>query len=139
MPVPDPENAMKSYDDVYKTPGAFSWNELMTSDPDAAAAFYGQLFGWRFEKMDMGMPYQVIKAGDTSVGGIMGKPPGSEALAPTWGGYVTVADADATAKRCVELGGKVVHGPADIPTVGRFVVLLDPQGAAITAIAYNPA
>jgi predicted enzyme related to lactoylglutathione lyase len=139
MPVPDPENAMKSYDDVYKTPGAFSWNELMTSDPDAAAAFYGQLFGWRFEKMDMGMPYQVIKAGDTSVGGIMGKPPGGEALAPTWGGYVTVADADATAQRCVELGGKVVHGPADIPTVGRFVVLLDPQGAAITAIAYNPA
>lgn len=128
---------MQSYDDVYKTPGAFSWNELMTSDPDAAAGFYGQLFGWRFETMNMGMPYQVIKAGDTSVGGIMGKPPGGEAMPPMWGGYVTVADADATAKRCAELGGKVLHGPADIPTVGRFVVLQDPQGAVINAIAYS--
>lgn len=128
---------MKSYDDVYKTPGAFSWNELMTGDPDAAAGFYGRLFGWRFETMNMGMPYQVIKAGDTSVGGIMGKPPGAEGMPPMWGGYVTVADADATAKRCTELGGKVLHGPTDIPTVGRFVVLQDPQGAVINAIAYS--
>jgi hypothetical protein len=128
---------MNSYDDVYKTPGAFSWSELMTSDPDAAAAFYGQLFGWKFEKMDMGMPYQVIKTGGTSVGGIMGKPPGGEGLPPVWGCYVTVADADLTAKRCTELGGKVIHGPQDIPTVGRFVVLQDPQGAVVNAIAYS--
>jgi hypothetical protein len=128
---------MNSYDDVYKTPGAFSWSELMTSDPDAAAAFYGQLFGWKFEKMDMGMPYQVVKTGDTAVGGIMGKPPGGEGLQPVWGCYVTVADADLTAKRCVELGGKVIHGPQDIPTVGRFVVLQDPQGAVVNAIAYS--
>jgi uncharacterized protein len=128
---------MNSYDDVYKTPGAFSWSELMASDPDAAAAFYGQLFGWTFEKMDMGMPYQVIKAGGTSVGGIMGKPPGGEAMPPMWGCYVTVADADATAKRCTELGGKVIMGPQDIPTVGRFVVLQDPQGAVVNAIAYS--
>ncbi len=128
---------MKTYDDVYKTAGAFSWTELMTSDPDAAAAFYGPLFGWRFETMNMGMPYQVIKAGDTSVGGIMGRPPGAEDMPPMWGGYVTVADADATAKRCAELGGKVLHGPDDIPSVGRFVVLQDPQGAVINAIAYS--
>jgi predicted enzyme related to lactoylglutathione lyase len=128
---------MNSYDDVYKTPGAFSWSELMASDPDAAAAFYGQLFGWTFEKMDMGIPYQVIKAGGTSVGGIMGKPPGGEAMPPMWGCYVTVADADATARRCTELGGKVIMGPQDIPTVGRFVVLQDPQGAVVSAIAYS--
>ena len=40
---------MKSYDDVYKTPGAFSWSELMTSDPQAACTFYSQLFGWKIE------------------------------------------------------------------------------------------
>jgi hypothetical protein len=128
---------MKTYDDVYKTAGAFSWTELMTSDPDAAAAFYGQLFGWKFEKMDMGMPYTVIKADDTSVGGLMGKPPGAEQMPPMWGAYVTVRDADATAKRCTELGGKVLTGPMDIPTVGRFVVMQDPQGAVISAIAYS--
>ena len=127
---------MKTYDDVYKTAGAFSWNELLTSNPDAAATFYGQLFGWTFEKMDMGMPYQVIKAAGTSVGGMMGKPPGAEGMPPMWGSYVTVADADATARRCVELGGKVLNGPMDIPTVGRFVVLQDPQGAVLSAIAY---
>ena len=130
---------MKTYDDVYKTAGAFSWSELLTGDPDQAAAFYGPLFGWTFEKMDMGMPYQVIKANGTSVGGIMGKPPGAESMPPAWGCYVTVADADATARRCAELGGKVLHGPADIPTVGRFVVLQDPQGAVVNAIAYQTA
>ncbi len=128
---------MKAYEDVYRTPGAFSWNELMTSDPEAAAAFYGALFGWSFETMDMGMPYRVIKAGGTSVGGLMGKPPGGEAMPPVWGSYVTVADADATARRCTELGGQVLHGPIDIPTVGRFVVLQDPQGAVVNAIAYR--
>jgi uncharacterized protein len=127
---------MKTYDDVYKTVGAFSWTELMTSNPDAAATFYGQLFGWTFEAMNMGMPYQVIKVGGTSVGGLMGMPPNAGAMPPMWGAYVTVANADATAKRCTELGGKVLHGPVDIPTVGRFVVLQDPQGAVISAIAY---
>jgi uncharacterized protein len=130
---------MKSYDDVYKTPGAFSWSELMTGDPDAAAAFYGPLFGWRFEKMDMGMPYQVIKVGDSAVGGVMGKPPGNELMPSVWGCYVTVTDADATGERCRQLGGKVLHGPVDIPTVGRFIVLQDPQGAVISAIAYKSA
>ena len=130
---------MDRYDDVFRTPGAISWTELMTSDPDAAAAFYGTLFGWSFDKMDMGMPYQVIKVGTSAVGGIMGRPPGSEQAPPIWGPYVTVTDADATARRCTELGGKVLRGPADIPTVGRFVVLQDPQGAVISAIAYKAA
>jgi predicted enzyme related to lactoylglutathione lyase len=130
--------AMKTYDDVYKTPGAFSWSELMTSDPDKAATFYGSLFGWSFEKMNMGMPYQVVKTDGTSVGGLMGMPPGVTGVPPNWCPYVTVADVDATAKRCAELGGKVLNGPMDIPTVGRFVVLQDPQGAVINAITYTP-
>ena len=54
-----------------------------------------------------------------------------------WGCYVTVADADATAKRCVELGGKVIVAPTDIPNVGRFAVILDKRGAALSVIAYK--
>jgi len=126
--------------DAYKTHGAFSWNELMTSDPDQAVAFYTALFDWTVQVMKMpGMEYHVVKAGETSVGGIMAMPPEAAAggMPPNWGSYVTVTDVDATAKKAVELGGKVVHGPADIPTVGRFAVIIDPQGAAINVITYS--
>jgi hypothetical protein len=123
--------------DVYKTHGAFSWSELMTTDPAAAVSFYGRLFGWTAEDMDMGTgPYHVLKIGETSIGGVMGMPPGAAPMPPMWGCYVTVDDIDATAARCVELGGKIVMPPTDVPTVGRMAVLQDPQGAVISAITY---
>lgn len=61
--------------DAFQTPGAFSWCELMTTDPTAASAFYAGLFGWKMETMNMGMPYHVVKVGDASIGGVMGMPP----------------------------------------------------------------
>jgi predicted enzyme related to lactoylglutathione lyase len=125
--------------DPYTTHGAFSWNELMTSDPEKAVAFYTALLGWTVQKMAMpGMDYHVMKAGDTSVGGVMALPPEAAAggMPPNWGSYVTVTDVDATARKAIELGGKVVHGPADIPGIGRSAVIIDPQGAAINVIAY---
>ena len=127
--------------DAYQTPGAFSWNELMTSDPEAALGFYTALLGWKVQKMAMpGMDYHVVKVGDTSVGGVMALPAEAKAggMPPCWGSYVTVADVDATARKAVELGGRVVHGPADIPSVGRIAVIIDPQGAAINVITYAP-
>lgn len=125
--------------DAYTTPGAFSWSELMTSDAKSATEFYGALFGWTFDKMEMpDGSYNVIKVGETSVGGIMATPPGAGGMPPMWGCYVTVADVDATAKRCAELGGKVMVGPQDIPGVGRFAVILDKQGAALNIITYQP-
>jgi uncharacterized protein len=124
--------------DAYKTHGAFSWFELMTDDPKAALAFYGGLLGWTSEDMDMGTgPYHVIKVGDTSVGGVMGKPPGAEAMPPMWGVYVTVDDIDATVAKCLELGGKVLMPVMEVKTVGRMAVLQDPQGAAFSAITYT--
>lgn len=123
--------------DVYKTHGAFSWSELMTTDPAAAVTFYGRLFGWTAEDVDMGTgPYHVLKIGESSVGGVMGMPPGAAPMPPMWGCYVTVDDIDATAARCVELGGTIVMQPTDVPTVGRMAVLQDPQGAVISAITY---
>ena len=84
--------------DVYKTHGAFSWCELMTPDPQAALTFYRALFGWTSEDMDMGTgAYHVVKVGDSSVGGVMAPPPGSEGMPSMWGVYVTVDDIDATA------------------------------------------
>lgn len=74
--------------DAYTTQGAFSWNELMTSDPEAALAFYTQLLGWTVQKMAMpGFDYHVLKVGETSVGGIMALPPDAKAggVPPNWG------------------------------------------------------
>lgn len=130
---------MKTYEDVFKTVGAFSWTELTTSDPQAAAQFYGALFGWKFDVMDMGQgDYRVIKPDDSAIGGIMATPLGAKGMPPAWGAYVTVADADAAVEKCKSLGGKLCAGPMDIPNVGRFAVLQDPQGAMFNVIAYVP-
>lgn len=124
--------------DAYQTHGAFSWSELMTTEPQAALKFYTSLFGWKTDVMQMqdGGQYHVVKVGDTSVGGIMATPPEAQGMPPMWGCYVTVEDVDATTKQATALGGKVVHGPVDIPKVGRFAVIVDPQGAALNIITY---
>ncbi len=125
--------------DAFTTHGAFSWSELMTSDPKSATEFYSALFGWTIDTMPMpGGDYHVVKVGDAAIGGIMTQPPDAAAMPPHWGSYVTVSDVDAIAARCAELGGKLVFGPQDIPGVGRFAVLLDRQGAALNVITYAP-
>ena len=123
--------------DVYKTHGAFSWSELMTTDPEAASRFYGGLFGWTIKNMDMGTgPYHVASVGDTAVGGIMGMPPDAGAMPPAWGCYITVDNVDETIARCTALGGKTLMPPMDVPTVGRMAVLQDPQGAVFSVMTY---
>jgi len=123
--------------DVYKTHGAFSWSELMTSDPAAAAAFYGELFGWVARDMGEAMGgYRVVNVGDTGIGGIMGMPPGAPPMPPHWGCYVTVDNLDATLAKCTGLGGKTLMPPMDVPNVGRMAVIQDPQGATISVMQY---
>ena len=104
--------------DVYKTHGAFSWSELTTPDPAAAAEFYGQLFGWTTQDMGAAMGhYLMASVGDTGVCGIMSMPEGAPAgMPPHWGSYVTVDSVEAVLKRCGELGGGSAacdEGPAD--------------------------
>ena len=114
--------------------GAFSWNELTTTDPKAALEFYTKLFGWDTEVMHMDcMDYTIVKAGERPIGGVMAAEPGMPA---TWASYVTVDNIDETARLAESLGGKVRVPPTDIPEVGRFAILLDPQGAVIAAITY---
>lgn len=124
--------------DTYKTHGAFSWSELTTSDPAAAAKFYGALFGWTVQNMDMGTgPYHVAKVGETSVAGIMSPPPGAPGMPPAWGCYVTVDDVDATLAKAESLGGRTLMPPMVVPGVGRMAVLQDPQGAVLSVITYS--
>ena len=124
----------------FETNGAFSWMELMTTDPKAAERFYSQLLGWELEANAMGHAgYTVVKAGGQAIGGIMQMPKEVPAgVPPHWGGYVTVADVDATVKKAQSLGGKVHVQPREIPKVGRFAVLADPQGAVFSVIQYKP-
>ena len=119
--------------------GRFVWHDLLTTDPEAAKAFYTAVVGWGTTIWDqMDPPYTMWTAGEKPIGGILQKP--AEALAagakPEWLAYVTVPDVDATIARAQELGGKVMAPPRDIPTVGRFAVLADPQGAFIAP--YTP-
>ncbi len=125
--------------DLFKQHGAVSWTELMTTDVEGAKAFYSQLFGWKLEPMaNLGGEgeYNIIHADGAPVGGIMAMPPEAGEKPPSWGSYVTVDDVDAVAARAVELGGDILLGPLDIPKVGRFCVICDPQGAVISAITY---
>ena len=122
-----------------ETHGAFSWSELMTSDPKAACDFYSRLFGWQVETSETGGgPYHVLKVGDASVGGIMGKPPGTPADMPSmWGCYVTVKNVDETLAAVRRLGGGVLMESMEVQGVGRMAVIRDPQGAVLSVIQYS--
>lgn len=117
--------------EVVNEPGAFCWAECQTADVDAASAFYGELFGWQSEQMDMGEgapPYTVWKmAGyDEGVAGSM--PPAMDGIPPHWSTVFACDDCDARTAKAVEAGGSVIQEPFDMP-IGRLAVLADPQGA----------
>jgi uncharacterized protein len=122
----------------FTQPGAFSWCELLTSEPEAACDFYRQLFGWSLKKGQIGStPYTVIEIGGHEIGAIAPLPPNAPNMQPTWGTYVTVEDVDQAIVKVDQLGGKVLIKPIDIPPAGRFVLIQDPQGAMIALISYT--
>jgi hypothetical protein len=116
---------------VTATPASFVWYELMTTDRTAAEAFYGAVVGWEIEACDGGMPYAIAKAGGRPAAGLMDLPEEARAagMPPAWVGYVGVADVDAAADEVRQAGGAVHRAPEDIPGIGRFAVVADPQGA----------
>src|SRR5262249_28837560 len=121
--------------EAFQKHGAVSWTELITSDAEAAKKFYGALFGWTFTLFpNPEMQYNVINVGGQQIGGIMKAPAKAGNMPPAWTSYVTVENVDQTAKNAKELGAKLLVPPTDIPTVGRFCVIQDPQGASIAAI-----
>ncbi|HJV34819.1 MAG TPA: VOC family protein [Geomonas sp.] len=122
--------------DEFRKQGAFSWFELSTTDVRAAEAFYTRLFGWTTEPWTGEESYRLIKVDGKEVGGIVQTRADESSRPMGWGIYVTVTDVDATARKASELGGKLLVRPTDIPRVGRFCVIQDPQGGVITAITY---
>jgi predicted enzyme related to lactoylglutathione lyase len=114
--------------------GRFVWYELMATDKPAAEAFYPAVVGWGTQPAGPDHPdYTLLTAGAVPVAGLMALPPAAAAagVRPGWLGYVAVEDVDAWASQAAAAGGAVRRGPADIPGVGRFAVITDPQGAEI--------
>ena len=108
--------------------GRFVWHELLTTDTAAAAAFYPKVLPWRTAPSSM-PGYTIWMAGQTQIGGLMALPAEAGATPPHWLVYVGTPNVDATCSQAQGLGARIVKAPADIPNVGRFAVLTDPQGA----------
>jgi hypothetical protein len=120
-------------------PGSLGWNELISTNEDKAISFYKGLFGWKAEPMEMpGMTYTILKHGEAMVGGSMAQPKQMAGAPSLWGVYFSVADADQAAEKATHLGAKVLNPPTDIPGVGRFAVVADPQGAMFSVMKFLP-
>ena len=121
----------------YDTPmvGHCAWNELATTDQDAAIAFYTGLFGWRQEgDMDMGPmgKYKFLYQGEKMLGAVMNKP--EEMPVVMWSYYFRVPSIDAALETIKAHNGQVLNGPDEIPG-GEFTVsCLDPQGAPFALV-----
>lgn len=126
--------------DLLTASGSNCWNELATTDREAAVAFYTALFGWGTQEQDMGEAgtYTIFTRGDAMAGGMMQMSDEWGEAPSHWMTYIAVDDCDATAEKVNALGGKVCVPPTDIPDVGRFAVLDDPQGAAFSILKPLP-
>ena len=116
--------------------GRFTWHELMTEHPDEAIAFYQKVVGWKVDQWGPNPDYRIWVGSRGPVGGVMA--PTAEATAmgaqPTWLSYIGTTDIDATVRDAARLGGRVMKGATEVPSVGRFAVLADPQGAIFAVL-----
>jgi len=117
--------------------GWFVWEELMTTDVAAAAAFYGKVAGLTTVKAPFDPNYTMWKAGAGTMGGLVAMPAEARAMgaAPSWLSYIGTDDADATVRAAEALGGRVLRGPFDIADGGRIAILQDPQGVTFAIYA----
>lgn len=113
------------------------WNELLTGDTEKAKDFYTKLFGWKSKTDSGATPYTEWINGEEHIGGMMQIQPQMGPMPPNWGIYIAVDDCDAKVEKAKSLGGRVYVSPTDIPNVGRFAVLSDPQGAVFNIIQLN--
>jgi len=112
----------------------FTWHELYAPDAEKAIDFYTQALGFGTQDMDMGEmgKYRMFTNHGTGVAGVMAtNTPEMQGVPPHWSVYIAVDNVDARLQKCLDLGATVVHGPMDVPTVGRMVLIADPQGAHV--------
>ncbi|HLK39166.1 MAG TPA: VOC family protein [Polyangiaceae bacterium] len=115
------------------TQGNFVWHEHLTKDPKAAIAFYTEVVGWKTQPFAEGGDYIMWISGQGPLGGVMKLPDEAAKMGapPHWMGNIQVDNVDKAAALAKKLGGKVYKEPDNIPKVGRFAVIADPQGASV--------
>lgn len=111
--------------------GRFVWHELMAAEPLTAARFYANVVGWRTEAWSQDPSYMFFTLDEVPKAGLFLQPHEERqaGIPPYWLTYIGIADVDETLRTAIGLGATNLHGPEDIPTIGRFAVLRDPQGA----------
>jgi predicted enzyme related to lactoylglutathione lyase len=116
--------------------GGWVWNELHTSDPEKALAFYEKVVGYSHKSMDMGPAgvYHILARDGVDRAGVT--PLLQKGANPNWLPYVSVTDVDATIARARRLGATIPMEPENIPDVGRICPLIDPTGAPLALL--NP-
>ncbi|MFT7475904.1 MAG: putative enzyme related to lactoylglutathione lyase [Verrucomicrobiales bacterium] len=114
--------------EIVNEPGALMWNELVSTDAEAALKFYNDIHGTTTVEEDMGMaePYRMLVVGEKQVAGAIAPP--MEGIPNHWSIYFNVADLDATVSKSSELGGALVVPAFDVPGVGRMAGITDPTG-----------
>jgi len=120
--------------------GRFVWFELMTTDLEAAKAFYCDVVGWHTREASMpGSRYTLFTASDVSTAGLIDLPQDAitQGAAPQWVGYVGVDDVDAAVHRVKEFDGAVYVPPTDVVDVSRFSVVADPQMATFILVKWR--
>jgi predicted enzyme related to lactoylglutathione lyase len=105
--------------------------ELNTTDVDKAKKFYGQLFDWKLEDVEMGPSgrYTMIKPGKGTGGGMLKHPmPGEPSF---WLAYVQVEDVAAATQKAKSLGAKIIRDVTEVPDTGWLSIISDPTGAVL--------
>lgn len=117
-----------------KTPGIFGWNELITTDPDAAESFYTSVFGWQAEVATMapGLDYTMFNLNGRPVAGMIGITADMGPVHPQWMSYVNSADVDADLAKAKAAGGTVLKEKTEIPNAGTLGIIQDPTGAVFS-------
>jgi predicted enzyme related to lactoylglutathione lyase len=122
--------------------GDFVWHELRTTDGQGAQDFYTHVVGWQTMSSGDpgGVPYTLLTVGGLPAAGLMELTPEMRegGMRPSWAGFVGVDDVDEYAKRIEQAGGRLHCPPQDIPGIGRFASVEDPQGAAFLLFKGSP-
>lgn len=109
-----------------RTPGRFVWFHLRTSNPEAAARFYGEVVGWKSSTMEMeGASFPMFSNAQETVAHVEPQAKGPACFVS----YAAVDDVDAAARRVKDAGGKVLGDAVDMPGIGRMVEVQDQDGA----------
>ena len=119
---------------IYNVPNSFCWNELGTSDTEKAGEFYTNVFGWTKVSFPGPVEYTIFNNEDRGNGGMYKITAEMGPIPPHWLVYFAVDDCDAKVQQATEIGGSVMKPADDIPGIGRFAILNDPQGAAFAII-----